>query len=95
MYKINLWINEEREARLRQAGLDASAQEVLAGLKVIALTADEQQKNALLARFPSAKCDTSTTNTIELLPRAIKDRLFGLVVERRSLDVLDQFLRSL
>ncbi|MBI3953222.1 MAG: hypothetical protein HY330_01770 [Chloroflexi bacterium] len=95
VYPINIWINEERDARLRAAGLAATAKEVLAGLKVVSLPTTEQQKDALLARFPSAKCDTSTTNTVELLPRDIKDRLFALVLERRSLDVVGDFLRSL
>ncbi len=95
VFPINIWINEERESRLREAGLAATAREVLAGLKVISIPADSQQKDVLLNRFPSAKCDTATTNTIELLPREVKERLFALVLERRSLDILGHFLLSL
>ncbi|MSQ33055.1 MAG: hypothetical protein EXR60_01330 [Dehalococcoidia bacterium] len=95
VYPINIWINEERETRLREAGLAATAREVLAGLKVISIPADDQQKDVLLDRFPAAKCDTATTNTIELLPREVKEQLFTLVLERRSLDILGHFLLSL
>ncbi len=90
-FKINVWINEERFQELT-GDLQSSVQEVLAGLKVLRVPATVDQKDELLQRFPAAKCDTSTTRTIELLPRAVKDQLFRLMVENQSVDVLDAFL---
>jgi len=42
--------------------------------------------------FPTAKFDASTTKSIELLPREVKDKIFDKIVEERSVDVLDEFL---
>ncbi|MFQ5827316.1 MAG: hypothetical protein ACE5IA_08170 [Dehalococcoidia bacterium] len=95
VYPINIWINEERYQKLQRTPVESMAQEVLAGLKVIRVPATAEQKDAILKKFPMAKCDTATTGTIELIPRAVKDRLFDLVVERRSLDVVGDFLNSL
>ncbi|MBI4317756.1 MAG: hypothetical protein HY675_04640 [Chloroflexi bacterium] len=92
-YPINIWINEERYEKLQQAGVAQMAEEVLAGLKAIQVPATSEQKDALLEKFPMAKCDTATTGTIELLPRDVKDRIFDLVVEKRSVDVVGDFLK--
>lgn len=94
VYPINIWINEERYERLQRAGIEDLAKGVLAGLKVVQAPATEAQKDLLLQRFPTARCDTATTKTIELLPRPIKDRLFELIVQRRSVDVMEAFLAS-
>lgn len=94
-YKINVWINEERFARLQNSPVADLVKEVFAGLKVIQVPVTEEQKDRILKRFPSAKCDTATTRTIELLPRAAKDLLFDLVAENRSVEVVDQFLSAM
>ncbi|MBI5050035.1 MAG: hypothetical protein HZC11_03955, partial [Nitrospirae bacterium] len=43
-YPINLWINEERLAKLQQAGLAGMCKEVLAGLKVLAVPNTAEQR---------------------------------------------------
>ncbi|MBI4233313.1 MAG: hypothetical protein HY686_02625 [Chloroflexi bacterium] len=95
VYPIHIWVNEERYQRLQQAGLAAMAEEVLAGLKVIRVPATSAEKDALLLRFPTAKCDTATTRSIAMLPRAAKDQIFAFVVQKRSVNILGDFLRSL
>ena len=92
---VNIWINEERYERLQKAGLTDAARDVLAGLKVIQVPATAAQKDTILKKFPQAKCDTATTKTIELLPRAVKDRILDLVVEKKSIEVMPDFLRYL
>jgi len=92
IYPINIWINEDRLKRLQQAGLADMAQEAFAGLKKLAVPANEKQKEAILKKFPMAKFDSATTKSIELLPRDVKDKIFDLVVTNRTLDVLDTFL---
>jgi len=93
-YPINIWINEERLERLQQAGLAGMAQEAFAGLKKLAVPTNEQQRDAILKKFPMAKFDSATTKSIELLPRDAKDKIFDLVVEKKSLDVIDAFLAA-
>ena len=93
-YPINIWINEERLEKLQQAGLADMAEEAFAGLKKLSVPANEQQRDAILQKFPMAKFDSATTKSIELLPRDVKDKIFTLVVERKTLAVLDDFLAS-
>jgi len=93
-YPINLWVNEERYEKLKNAGLADMCKEKLAGLKVIQVFADDAQKDQILKLYPMAKFDSSTTKSIELLPREVKDRIFDLVVEKKSIDVIDDFLKS-
>jgi hypothetical protein len=93
-YPINIWINEERLEKLQQAGLAVMAQEAFAGLRKLSVPTNEQQRDAILKRFPMAKFDSATTKSIELLPRDVKDKIFDLVVERKTLDVVDAFLAS-
>ena len=93
-YPINIWINEERLEKLQQAGLADMAQEAFAGLKKLPVPTNEQQRDAILRKFPMAKYDSATTKSIELLPRDVKDRIFALVVEEKTLDVIDAFLAS-
>jgi hypothetical protein len=95
IYPINIWINEDRLKRLQQAGLADMAQEAFAGLKKLAVPANEKQKEAILKKFPMAKFDSATTKSIELLPRDAKDRIFDLVVAKKTLDVIDAFLVSI
>ena len=93
-YPINIWINEERLEKLQQAGLADIAQEAFAGLKKLPVPTNEQQRDAILKKFPMAKFDSATTKSIELLPREAKDKIFALVVEKKTLDVIDAFLAS-
>jgi hypothetical protein len=93
-FPINIWINEERLDKLQRAGLAHLAQEVFAGLKKLPVPTNEEQRDTILRRFPTAKFDSATTKSIELLPRDAKDRIFSLVVEKKTLDVIDAFLKS-
>ncbi|MBI4654249.1 MAG: hypothetical protein HY752_04565 [Nitrospirae bacterium] len=93
-YPINLWINEERLEKLQQAGLSSMCKEVLAGLKVLAVPNTAAQRDKVLKMFPMAKFDTATTKSIELLPKAVKDKIFDLVVQKKSLNIMDDFLKS-
>ena len=91
-FPINIWINEERYEKLKNAGLADMCEEMLAGMKVIRVYANDAQKDKILATFPTAKFDTATTKSIELLPKEVKDKIFDKIVEERSVDVLDEFL---
>jgi hypothetical protein len=93
-FPINIWINEERLDRLQRAGLAHLAQEVFAGLKKLPVPTNEDQRDTILRRFPTAKYDSATTKSIELLPREAKDKIFALVVEKKTLDVINAFLTS-
>jgi hypothetical protein len=93
-YPINLWVNEERYEKLQKAGLANLCKEKLAGLKVLQVFADDAQKDKVLSLYPMAKFDSSTTKSIELLPRDIKDKIFDLIVKKESIDVMEDFLRS-
>jgi len=94
VFLINVWINEERLEALTKAGVGGMTKDVLAGLKVIQVPANASQRDALLKRYPNAKCDTATTKTIELLPREVKDQLLGLVLKKGRVDVVGDFLAS-
>lgn len=93
-YPINIWINEERFEKLQKAGLADMAIEVLAGMKVLPVPATEKQKDEVLKLFSTAKFDTATTKSIELLPREVKDKIFDLVILKKSLNVMDEFIGS-
>jgi hypothetical protein len=93
-YPINLWVNEERYEKLQKTGLADMCEEMMAGLKVIRVYANDAQKDKILDAFPTAKFDSATTKSIELLPREVKDKIFDLIVEKRSIDVIDGFLKS-
>jgi hypothetical protein len=93
-YPINLWINEERLEKLQAAGLAGMCKEVLAGLKVVAVPNTADQRDEVLKIFPMAKFDTATTKSIENLPRQIKDQIFDLVVKKKSLNIMDEFIKS-
>jgi hypothetical protein len=93
-YPINLWVNEDRYDKLMKAGLSDKCKEKLAGLKVIQVYADNAQKDQILKLYPMAKFDSSTTKSIELLPKEVKDRIFDLMVEKKSIEVMDDFIKS-
>ena len=93
-YPINIWVNEERYENLKSVGLAGMCEEMLAGMKVIRVYADDQQKDKILKVFPTAKFDASTTRSIELLPKHVKDKIFDKVVENKSVDIMDKFLKD-
>lgn len=94
--KINVWINEERLEALKKAGLADMTKEEFAGMKLLAISMTEQQKDLVLQRYPSAKYDSSTTRSIELLPKQAKDRLLDLSIKMHSTgpEVMDRFLEE-
>ncbi len=94
--KINVWINDDRLAALQKAGLAEMAKEAFAGMKRLAISATEEQKDVLLQRYPSAKYDSSTTGSVELLPKQVKDRLLELSIKMHSTgpEVIDRFLED-
>ena len=93
-YPINMWVNEERYKKLEKAGLAGMCEEMLAGLKVIRVYANDTQKDKILKTFPTAKFDSATTKSIELLPRDVKDKIFDVVVKNKSIDIMDDFLKA-
>ena len=93
-YPINLWVNEERYEKLQKTGLADMCEEMMAGLKVIRVYTNDAQKDKILKAFPTAKFDSATTKSIELLPREVKDKIFDLIVQKRSIDVIDDLLKS-
>jgi hypothetical protein len=93
-YPINIWINEERLAKLEKAGLDSLTQEMLAGLKVLRVPTNDKQRDEILKIYPMAKYDSATTKTIELLPKDVKDLIFDMVVQKKTVDMMDDFIKS-
>jgi hypothetical protein len=93
-YPINLWVNEERYKKLEKAGLAGMCQEMLAGLKCIQVYCNDAERDKVLKVFPTAKFDSATTKSIELLPRQVKDKIFDLVVEKQKIDIMSDFLKS-
>ena len=94
VFPINIWINEDRLAKLQKAGLDSLTQEMLAGLKVLRIPTNEKQRDEVLKIFPMAKYDSATTKTIELLPKDVKDKIFDMVVQKKTVDIMDDFIKS-
>jgi len=93
-YPINIWVNDERYEKLQKAGLTNITEDVLAGMKVLKLQCTEEQKDEILKLYPMAKFDTATTKSIELLPAEVKNKMFDLVIKEKSLDVVEEFLKS-
>lgn len=93
-YPINIWVNEDRYDKLNKAGLADMCKEMLAGLKVIQVFTNDAQKDKVLKLYPMAKFDSATTKSIELLPREVKDNIFNLVVKKKSIDVMEEFIKS-
>lgn len=93
-YPINIWINEDRFAKLQKAGLADMCQEMLAGLKVLRVFADDAERDKILKVFPTAKFDSATTKSIELLPKEVKDKIFDKIVEKESLEIMGDFLSA-
>jgi hypothetical protein len=93
-FPINIWINEERLDKLQKAGLDNLTQEMLAGLKVLRVPTNEAERDEVLKVFPTAKYDSATTKSIELLPKDVKDKIFDMVVEKKKVDIMSDFLKG-
>jgi hypothetical protein len=93
-YPINIWINEDRLAKLQKAGLDSLTQEMLAGLKVLRVPTNDKQRDEILKIYPMAKYDSATTKTIELLPREVKDKIFDMVIAKKTVEMMDEFIKS-
>ena len=93
-YPINIWINDERYEKLQEAGLAHMTEDVLAGMRVLKLQCTEEEKDEILKVYPMAKFDTATTQSIELLPPEVKDKMFNLVIEKKNLDIMEEFLKS-
>ena len=93
-YPINIWINEERFAKLNEVGLTDMTEDVLAGMKVLRLYCTAEEKDELLNLYPMAKYDSATTKSIELLPSEVKNKLFDLAVKNKSLEVAGEFLKA-
>ncbi len=93
-YPINIWVNEDRYEKLQKAGLADMCEEMLAGLKVIRVYTNDVQRDKVLQVFPTAKFDSATTKSIELLPPKVKDRIFDMVIEKKNIDVMDDFLKT-
>jgi len=93
-YPINIWINEDRFDKLQKAGLEDLPEEMLAGLKVLRIPTNEKERDEVLKVFPTAKYDSATTKSIELLPKAVKDKIFDLVVQRKKVDIMAEFLKG-
>ena len=93
-YPINIWINEERFSKLDRAGLGDLCEEMLAGLKVLRVYANDAEKDKILKVFHTAKFDSATTKSIELLPKDVKDKIFDKVVEKQSVNIMGDFLSA-
>ncbi len=93
-FPINIWINEERYAALQKAKLAGLCEEMLAGLKVLRVYANAAERDKILKVFPTAKFDSATTKSIELLPRDVKDKIFNKIVEKESVDIMADFLAA-
>ena len=93
-YPINIWINEDRFDKLQKAGLESLTEEMLAGLKVLRIPTNEKERDEVLKVFPTAKYDSATTKSIELLPKDVKDKIFDMVVDKKKVDIMTDFLKS-
>lgn len=91
---INIWINEERNEKLVNAGLAHLTKDALAGMKILQLNCTKEQKDRILKFYSQAKFDSATTKSIELLPAEVKEDLFNLIVRRKSLDIIEEFLKT-
>ena len=90
---INIWINEERNEKLANAGLAHLTKDALAGMKIVQLHCTKEQKNEILKLYPMAKYDSATTKSIELLPPEVKNKIFNLIIKNKNMNVLDEFLK--
>ncbi|ARM75508.1 DUF6955 family protein [Acidianus manzaensis] len=96
--KIYIWLNEEVTKKLEELGLNY-AKDVLGGMKRIEIEVEENTVNEIVKLFPNVKVDTSTTKSIELLPKHFKNEILKVIIEKRKdpkealLDALQTFKR--
>lgn len=94
-YSINIWINEERDEKLLNAGLAHLTKDALVGMKILQLNCTKEQKDKILKLYSQAKFDSATTKSIELLPPKAKDKMFDLVIKKKTIEVIDEFLNNI
>ncbi|AWB10908.1 MAG: hypothetical protein C0177_06740 [Fervidicoccus fontis] len=94
---ISLWVGPEREEALKKANMleIPELQEAFAGLKRLRVPITYEQAQKLKEVYPSAKIDTSSTQTVELLPRECLDKIFAMVIEKKNVNVIPDLLKSL
>ncbi|ACP46794.1 conserved hypothetical protein [Sulfolobus islandicus Y.G.57.14] len=80
--KIYIWLSEEMSRKLEELGLNY-AREVLGGMKRIEIDVEQEIVEEIVKLFPNAKVDSSTTKSIELLPRSFKNEILRIIVEKR------------
>ncbi|WP_338598694.1 hypothetical protein V6M85_08345 [Sulfolobus tengchongensis] len=96
--KIYIWLSEEISKKLEELGLNY-AKDVLGGMKRIEIEVEENTVNEIVKLFPNVKVDTSTTNSIELLPKHFKNEILKVIIEKRKdpkealLEALETFKR--
>ena len=71
------------------------AKEVFAGMRVLLVLCNGNQKKELLKQYPQAKYDHSTTKSIELLPAELKTRRFNEILNKKDLDVMGDILKEI
>ncbi|WP_278465361.1 DUF6955 family protein [Saccharolobus islandicus] len=80
--KIYIWLSEEMSRKLEELGLNY-ARDVLGGMKRIEIDVEQEIVEEIVKLFPNAKVDSSTTKSIELLPRSFKNEILRIIVEKR------------
>lgn len=81
--KIYIWINEDTSKKLEEIGSNY-VKEVFGGMKRIEIEVEEGLLKEIVKIFPSAKVDTSTTKSIELLPKSFKDEILKIIIEKKK-----------
>jgi len=64
-------------------------------MKILQLHCSKNQKDKILKLYSTAKYDSAATKSIELLPPKAKDKMFDLVIEKKTMEVIDEFLNSM
>jgi len=80
--KIYIWLSEEMSRKLEELELNY-ARDVLGGMKRIEIDVEQEIVEEIVKLFPNAKVDSSTTKSIELLPRSFKNEILRIIVEKR------------
>ncbi|AKA75015.1 hypothetical protein SULI_03570 [Saccharolobus solfataricus] len=80
--KIYIWLNEELSRKFEELGLK-HAKEVLGGMKRIEIDVEQEMVEEIIKLFPNAKVDSSTTKSIELLPKSFKNEILKIIIEKK------------
>jgi len=94
-YPVNIWINEEWYQQFCQSGLQKLAKEVFAGMKLLRVFCNDEQKKELLKQHPQAKYVHSMTKNIELVPVALKTRIFNEILNKKDFDIMGEILKEI